>query len=160
MRLNVSTDYSLRVLIYLASRDEDLATIAEISAAFDISENHLVKVVHLLGKAGFLSNTRGRGGGIRLALPPGEINLGDVIRAVEPAPRPAECFDPGTNTCSIARVCRLQRVLEDAVDAFHSVLDQYTLADLVTNRSRLARILIAPRGRADTPRRAPATRRS
>ncbi|MBI1397980.1 MAG: Rrf2 family transcriptional regulator [Betaproteobacteria bacterium] len=142
MRLNAFTDYSLRVLIYLAIKDDGRATIAEVSRSFGVSEHHLVKVVHFLGKAGFLLNVRGRGGGLRLALPASRINVGEVVRAAEPDPRPAECFDREANTCGIAPVCRLRRVLDDAVKAFHAVLDQYTLEDLVVNRARLASVLM------------------
>lgn len=144
MRLTAFTDYSLRVLIYLASHREGRATIAEIGSAFGVSESHLVKVVHFLGKAGFLANLRGRGGGLRLAMAPAQINVGAVVRATEPDARPAECFDRASNTCRIAASCRLRGVLQEAVDAFHAVLDRYTLEDLTTNRAALAKVLFMP----------------
>ena len=140
MKLTTFTDYSLRVLIYVASAREGRATIAEIARAFDISENHLVKVAHLLGREGILLNTRGRGGGLALARPAKEINVGAVVRLAEGGDYPAECFRED-NRCAIAPVCKLAGVLEEALGAFYAVLDRHTLADLVQNRSRLASIL-------------------
>ena len=130
MRLTTFTDYSLRVLLYLAAAPEGRATIAEIASAYGVSENHLVKVVHFLGKNDLLANTRGRGGGLRLARPAQEINVGAVVRLAEAGDRPAECFDKSTNECVLAGSCRLQRILGDALGAFYGTLDRYTLADL------------------------------
>lgn len=141
MRLTTFTDYSLRVLIHVATAPEGRATIAEIARAFDISENHLVKVAHLLGREGFLFNTRGRGGGLRLARAPHAIKVGRVVRATEGDPMPAECFDPGGSHCALAGVCRLAGVLGQAVEAFYAVLDRYSLEDLVANRAPVAAIL-------------------
>ncbi len=144
MRLTAFTDYSLRVLTYLAVEPERRATIAEIAAAFAISENHLMKVVHFLGKNGFLTNVRGKGGGMTLAKPAREINVGDVVRLTEADALPAECFDCTTNTCVITPACQLRKVLNEAVDAFYGVLGAYTLDDLVHERRRLSRILDIP----------------
>jgi len=130
VHLTTFTDYSLRVLIYVAHAPEGRATIAEVASAFGISEHHLVKVVHGLGRMGVLRNSRGRGGGLRLAGPPSGINVGRVVRATE-STDVAECFDPEHNTCALAGRCRLEGVLHEAVDAFHAVLDRYTLADLL-----------------------------
>ena len=145
MHLTAFTDYSLRVMIFVAAQPEGRATIAEVAGAFDISESHLTKVVHFLGKAGFLANVRGRGGGLRLARPAADINIGDVVRTTEGAAKPAECFDPATNTCIIAQVCRLRGVLTDAVASFYAALDRNTLADLAANRKPLARVLFQAR---------------
>jgi Rrf2 family nitric oxide-sensitive transcriptional repressor len=151
VRLTSFTDYGLRVLMYLAAEPDRRATIGEIAKAFSISENHLMKVVHFLGKAGLLANVRGRGGGLALARSPAEINVGAVVRAIEGDAAPAECFDRARNTCGIARSCQLRGVLEEAVDAFHAVLDRHTLADITRNRKPLARILhIAPRRSASS----------
>ncbi|MFM2067040.1 MAG: hypothetical protein RLZZ584_1949 [Pseudomonadota bacterium] len=141
MKLNTFTDYSLRVLIYLAAEPGRRATIAEVATAFDISENHLTKVVHFLGKQGWLANVRGKGGGMQLGMAAETIVIGQVVRATEGADLPAECFGAEPDNCSIARICRLKRVLAEAVEAFHEVLDGYTLADLVHNRSAIARVL-------------------
>lgn len=153
MRLTSFTDYSLRVLIYVASQPEGRATIAQIATAFSISQHHLTKVVNFLARAGWLATTRGKGGGLALARPPADINLGAVVRQTEGPALPAECFDADSNHCSITRVCRLQGVLREAVDAFYAVLDRYTLADLMNNRAALARVLfVQERGRATATR--------
>jgi Rrf2 family nitric oxide-sensitive transcriptional repressor len=144
MRLTTFTDYSLRVLIFVAAHPEGRATIADVAQAFDISENHLTKVVHFLGKSGFLLNSRGRGGGLRLARPADRINVGDVVLKAEGAPAPAECFDRETNRCAITAPCRLRGVLADAVRAFNQVLAQYTLADLVQNRAAIVKVVPMP----------------
>jgi Rrf2 family transcriptional regulator, nitric oxide-sensitive transcriptional repressor len=141
MRLTTFTDYSLRVLMFVATAPEGRATIAEIARSFGISEHHLVKVVHALGKAGLLENTRGRGGGLRLAMPAASIRVGQVVRAAEGGDVPAECFERDSNGCAIVRVCRLKNVLAEAVQAFYKALDRYTIADLVSNRTKLAAIL-------------------
>jgi Rrf2 family nitric oxide-sensitive transcriptional repressor len=144
MKLTGFTDYSLRVLIYLAAQPKQRATIAEIARAFDVSENHLVKVVHFLGKSGWLANVRGKGGGLELALPPELVPIGEVVRQTEGVSAVAECFSKAGHNCVIAGDCRLQGVLGEALSAFHAVLDRYTLADLVENREALARILFLP----------------
>jgi Rrf2 family transcriptional regulator, nitric oxide-sensitive transcriptional repressor len=131
VRLTGYTDYCLRVLIYLAVHPERRVTIAEIARSYGISENHLVKVAHELGKTGFLENTRGRGGGLALALSPEHINVGLVVRSAEGPTLPAACFDATAPRCAIARMCTLRGALGEAVDAFYGVLDRYTLADLV-----------------------------
>lgn len=141
MKLTAFTDYSLRVLVYLATQPEDRATIAQIAAAYGVSEHHLVKVVHFLGKQGWLANVRGKGGGLELALPPELVVLGDVVRATEGEAVVAECFGDDGGHCCIAPSCRLRGVLREAMQAFEAVLDRYTLADLVGNREQLAQVL-------------------
>lgn len=153
MRLTSFTDYSLRVLIYLAAQPERRATIAEVASTFQVSENHLTKVVHFLGKAGLIATVRGKGGGLELAHLPAQINIGAVVRRAEGPDMPAECFDRERNTCSIAPVCRLKGVLREAMEAFHAVLDQYTLEDLVHNRQALAQVLWLERPDAGAPAR-------
>jgi len=149
MKLTSFTDYSLRVLMYLGADPKRRVTIAEIAATFDISENHLTKVVHFLGKAGWLANVRGKGGGLRLAMAPEAINVGNVVRATEGAAIPAECFLEDGGHCLIGPVCRLAGVLAAAVDAFYAVLDRHTLADMVRNRQALSRVLFfAPPAKA------------
>jgi len=141
MHLTRHTDYAYRVLIYLAAQDNRQATISEIAERYDISRNHLMKVVQGLTRAGFLHSLRGKGGGIRLAAPEAEINLGAVARATEEDFAIAECFPGGAGRCCIAPGCRLAGVLNEALQAFLNVLDSYTLADLMGNRAQLARIL-------------------
>ncbi len=141
MRLTLFTDYSLRVLIYVTAHPEGRATIAGIAAAYGISEHHLTKVVHFLGREGYLVNTRGRGGGLVLARTPADINIGEVVKATEGGDVPAECFEPRTNTCSITPDCQLKFALADAVKAFYAALGKYTLADAVKNREALVKVL-------------------
>ena len=141
MKLTAFTDYALRVLIYLAAQPGRRATIGEVAAAHAISEHHLVKVVHFLGRQGWLANVRGKGGGLGLALPAVQVPLGEVVRQTEGGAVVADCCGTGGGNCRIAPSCRLRGVLADAVAAFHAVLDRYTLADLVRNREELASIL-------------------
>ena len=141
MKLTVFTDYNLRVLIYLATSPERRATISEIRAAFQINENHLTKVVHHLGKCGWIETTRGKGGGLLLARPARSINVGQVVRDAEGQAMPAECFAAEESSCAIVNCCRLKGVLGEAVKAFYAVLDRYTLADITRNPQELTRIL-------------------
>lgn len=143
MRLTTFSDYTLRVLMYLALEPDRLATIPEIAAAYGISENHLMKVVHQLGRAGVVEAIRGRGGGVRLAHAPEDIRLGEIVRASEGSAPIVECFAPETNACRIAPVCRLAKILAEAFDALYDTLDGYTLADLVAQPKRLRRALTA-----------------
>lgn len=145
MRLTTFTDYSLRVLIYLGAEPGKRATIAQIAQSFGISEYHLVKVVHFLGKKGWLRNVRGKGGGLELGHPPQRIVLGDVVRDAEGEAALAECFGSEHGGCAIAGCCRFAGVLAEAAAAFNAVLDKYTLADVTANGPQLARILFMPR---------------
>ncbi|PPA70798.1 RrF2 family transcriptional regulator [Jeotgalibacillus proteolyticus] len=134
MKLTLYTDYSLRVLIYLAAkRENELSTIQEIAGAYQISKNHLVKVTHELGKMSLIETVRGRNGGIRLAKDTAEINIGAVVRKTEEDFHLVECFDPKSNQCVISPVCGLKHVLHKALEAYFVVLDGYTLEDLVEN---------------------------
>jgi Rrf2 family nitric oxide-sensitive transcriptional repressor len=154
MRLTTFTDYSLRVLMYVAIHPGGRATIGEIATAYDISEHHLTKVAHFLGKEGYLENLRGRGGGLRLARAPTEINVGEVVKLTEGGDVPAECFERDTNCCAITADCRLKFALSKAVDAFYGTLRQYTLEDVVANRNALGRVLLAPRKKEPAAARA------
>lgn len=129
MRLTLFTDYGLRTLIFLALRPDALSSIAEIASAYAISENHMVKVVHALGRAGFIETVRGRNGGLRLARAANEIGIGEVVRAMEPGLALAGCQDG--DPCAIGGLCRLEGILDEAVAALLAVLDRYTLADAV-----------------------------
>src|SRR5216117_3898872 len=119
MRLTTFTDYSLRVLIFLAARPRRRATIAEIADAFGISGNHLMKVSHVLGKAGVLANVRGKGGGLELAMAPDAISVGQIVRITEGAPHLAECFDASSG-CRIEQACHLRAILGEAACAFYT----------------------------------------
>ena len=130
MRLSTFSDYSLRVLMYLGVQDDRLVTIAEIAAVHDISKAHLMKVVHQLGLNGHIETIRGKGGGMRLARPPRDIVVGDVIRQSESDFALAECFG-GQSSCRILGGCGLPGILNEALSAMFLVLDGYTLADLL-----------------------------
>ncbi len=133
MRITGYTDYSLRVLIYLAVQGDRLATIQEVADRYQISKNHLMKVVHQLTRKGYLDSVRGKKGGIRLRRAPAEINLGVLVREMEPDLNLVECFGPD-NTCTISPVCSLKGVLGEALDAFLATLDRYTLADIIPEK--------------------------
>jgi len=135
VHLTLHADYALRVLLYLAARPGGLVSTQEVSEAYGISKNHLVRVVQSLGKEGFIEVRPGRTGGITLARLPSEITLGRVFRLTEPDFHLVECFNKDENTCPIAPACGLKGVLYEAREAFLAVLDKYTLAD-VMKRSR------------------------
>ncbi len=144
MRLTVFSDYTLRVLIYLGLHQGELTTITEIADAYDISKNHLMKVVNELGAQGYVETVRGKGGGLRLKVPPSEISLGAVLRASEADTALVECFDRDSSRCCIAPACAAQGILRQAQETFYEFLDGYTLADLLQPRQRLATILFKP----------------
>ncbi|MEQ1657493.1 MAG: Rrf2 family transcriptional regulator [Hylemonella sp.] len=133
MRLTSMTDYALRLLMYLAQQPDRLCTIAEIATVHGISEAHLMKITHQLGLAGWIATVRGKGGGMRLALAPAEINVGDVVRSMESDFQLVECFG-SANACVITRQCKLTSVLQGALDEFMAHLDAHTLADLIPGK--------------------------
>jgi Rrf2 family nitric oxide-sensitive transcriptional repressor len=141
MHLTRFSDYGLRLAIYLACRPEQLVSVDEISRAFGISRHHLLKVVQTLTDLGVVEAQRGRGGGMRLAMRPSRINVGWLLRRTEPHFNLVECFEPRTNTCPIAPVCGLKGALHRAQGAFLSVLDEYSLEQLVTRRADLSVLL-------------------
>ena len=144
MRLTRYTDYTLRVLIYVGLHEPRQSSIAEIARAYGISESHLTKVVHQLGRLGLIRTIRGRGGGLRLAKPPADIVVGAVVRQTEDDLALVECF--AGNACAITAPCRLRRALSEALEAFLAVLDRYTLADLIDGRDgvEIAKLLDLP----------------
>ncbi len=142
MRLTTFSDYTLRVLMFLALNRDRLATIPEIAAAYDISENHLMKVVHQLARAGIIESVRGKGGGIRLAHKPEDIQLGQIVRASEGSAPIVECLTGDTGVCRIAPACRLAAILVSAFEALFAKLDEYTLADLVRAPRKLEALLV------------------
>jgi len=127
--------------MYLGVRGrENLVTIQEIADAYQISKNHLMKVTHDLGKHGYIETIRGRGGGIRLALEPEQINVGDVVRKTEDDFHLVECFNPEGNLCKISPECRLKFALHEALKAYLAVLDTYTLADVLVSKDILSEL--------------------
>ena len=135
MQLTLYTDYSLRVLVYLSLHEENSSTISEIADFYQISRNHLVKVVHNLSLKNYINSTRGKGGGLRLARSPAEIEVGAVIRDTEPNFDVVECFskEPSAKVYNIEPICSLKSILGKAMDSFLATLDGYTIADVIKN---------------------------
>lgn len=142
MQLTMFSDYALRVLMFTHAADGRLVTIDEIAGSYDISRAHLTKVVNALTRTGFLEAVRGRSGGLRLAKPADQIVLGEIVRATEPDFALVECFATG-NQCVITKCCKLQGVLDEALQAFLSVLDHYTL-ESVSLRPKDFRMFLKP----------------
>ena len=141
MRITTFTDYSLRVLIQAALRHPQKITVDEVAAAYGISRNHLIKIVHELGRAGFIATQRGRSGGFTLARPANRISIADVVKFGESGHPVLECFDPANNACVITPACRLKGIFAKAMSAFYAALDQHTLADVMIRPDALLRHL-------------------
>jgi Rrf2 family nitric oxide-sensitive transcriptional repressor len=141
MKLTSYSNYSMRVLMVAAARPGVLTTVGEVAEAFGISTPHLVKCVHQLGQWGYLETVRGAKGGFRLAKPPAQIGVGEVIRRTEAGFEIVECFNPETNTCPLISRCKLRGALQKATDAFLKALDELTLADMTTNGDHLMDLL-------------------
>lgn len=140
MQLTSYTDYSLRALMYIGTLPNGKRTsIKEIAAAYNLSANHLQKIVYELGKRNYIETVRGRNGGIQMGMDPGSINVGTLVREMEDTAL-VECFNESHN-CVISPACRLKGVLHKANEAFLQVLDDYTLADLLTNKQDLINVL-------------------
>ena len=140
MRLTLYTDYALRVLTYLGTHEGRLCSVSEMAQSYGVSRNHLVKVVHDLGRAGFVESARGRSGGVKLARPAGEISIGRVVRQTEAGFTRVDCAQ-----CPIASCCRLSGIFGEAMAAFIAVLDRYRLSDLVSRPGELSALLGAPK---------------
>lgn len=149
MKLTTQTDYALRVLMQVGLSEGGLVRIADVARGFDISHNHLMKVVHRLGMLGYLETVQGRGGGLRLAREPESITVGEVVRDFETDTVLVECFDRTTSRCRIQGACVLQRALGHALRAFLETLDSVKLSDLLEPRRKLRRVLaVSGPGRA------------
>lgn len=142
MRLTTFSDYTIRVLIYVGLNPGKRATINQLASAYGISRNHLMKVVHHLGRTGYIKTVRGKGGGFLLALAPSEINIGRLIRDCEEQVALVACFTGNSSDCRIHAACELKGMLQEALEAFYGVLEQYTLDDLLHDRPRLTSLLI------------------
>jgi Rrf2 family nitric oxide-sensitive transcriptional repressor len=140
MHLTQFSDYSLRLVLYLAAHGERVVSVHEVSRAYRVSQHHLVKVVQLLVDANIVTSVRGRHGGLRLKKAPAEINVGRLVRLTEPHLDLVECFNRKTNTCPIDQACGLKGVLFDAQRAFFDVLDRHTIADFVPRAPALIRL--------------------
>jgi len=150
MRLTVYTDYALRMLIYLAIRDDGQARVGDVADSYGISRNHLLKVALELGRLGYVTTTRGRSGGISLARPPQDINLGEVVRHMEDDFGLVECLR-AHGACCISPSCRLKGIVRQAIGAFLAVFDEYTLADLAVDNTALRSLLDLGQGHGKLP---------
>jgi Rrf2 family transcriptional regulator, nitric oxide-sensitive transcriptional repressor len=137
MKLSAYSDYAIRVLMQTALRSPQRVTVAEVALTFGISRHHLVKVVHDLGRHGYLATQRGIGGGFTLARVPEDIRLGDIVRLGEESETVIDCLDGENHLCRLLPVCRLKGVLDEAAAAFFAVMDRYTLADIVKQRPKM-----------------------
>jgi len=143
MRITTFTDFGLRTLIYLASLPpETLTNVQEVSKIYNVSQNHLVKVVGQLRKLGYIHTLRGKNGGIHLAKPPAEINIGEVIEQLENHLDVVDCASPA---CQLTPCCKLRHALKDAMQAFIASMKQFTLADMMINQDELAPLLFIDR---------------
>ncbi|MBK1698262.1 RrF2 family transcriptional regulator [Rhodovibrio salinarum] len=137
MRLKNYTNYALRTLQMAALRAPALTRVDQVAAAHGVSRAHIMKIVHELGKAGYVETVRGRGGGFRLAWDPAGITVGEIVRLTEEPIELVECFNADTNSCPLIGICRLSTTLNDAIDAFLRILDSVTIAELAGNRGDL-----------------------
>lgn len=141
MKLTLFTDYSFRLLIQAAVFEPELVTIASAAKSYGISRHHLTKIANELVRGGFMTATRGRNGGLKLARPAKSINVAEVVRYCESSAPLVECFDHKTNKCAITPQCSLKTILTAAEGAFYAVLASHSLADLVVKRDGLREIL-------------------
>lgn len=145
MQLTRFTDLGLRVLMYLCDAEPAQAiTIAEVTERFDVSHNHLTKVVQFMGQQGWLLNVRGKGGGMRLAHPPEHYPLGHLVRTLERTNELIDCAEP---PCALRGRCTLKGLLSQGEEAFYAALDEHTLADALKGKTQVALIKLhrAPR---------------
>ena len=137
MKLTSYSNYAMRSLQLAALKAPDLVRIDDVARIHNLSRPHIMKIVHQLGKAGYLETVRGRGGGFRLARPAEEIVVGEVIRITEGPLDVVECFNPDKNTCPLMGICILSRKMQEATAAFMAVLDDLTVADIASNKGQL-----------------------
>jgi Rrf2 family protein len=136
MRLTKQTSYALRILIHCALCGEKHVRAGDIATEHGITEYNVAKIVPILVRGGFITTSRGRAGGLKLACKPEEISIGDVLRVTEATHVEAECVGGASPPCGIRRAAPINRMLGEALEAFISVLDKHTLADLVVSRPR------------------------
>jgi len=139
MRMTLHTDYALRMLIYVAIRQDQSCTVGDVAEAYGLSRNHLLKVALTLRKLGLIETMRGRAGGIRLAKAPRKINIGALVRSTEEDFALVECMQGGG--CVISPACRLKCMFGEALAAYLAVFDKYTLADVIGDRGVLRTLL-------------------
>lgn len=134
MRLTQFTDYSLRVLIYLALHPKERVTIDQLTQAYGISRHHVRSVVHNLSKLGYIESTQGKGGGVSLAYKPADISIREIVENTENDFHIVECFNPDGNACPIEPLCILKQALSEASKHFLQTLESYSIEDLIKNK--------------------------
>jgi len=139
MQLTRQTDYAIRVMMFLGiQKDDSLVTISDIAYHFDISRNHLMKIVHRLGQKEYIQTVRGKYGGLRLERDPSTIKLGELVRDFETT---LDVVDCKKLTCPVTGACDLKPIMQKAQEAFLSVIDEYTLQNLLNNPADLRSLL-------------------
>lgn len=141
MQLNKFTDYALRLLMYIAQPRDTPYTIAEIAQDLHVSQNHLVKIVHFMGKQNWIMTTRGKGGGIRLKSETLNLNLGHIVRILQGNNQIVECHNP---PCVFRHHCDLKGILDQALEEFYHALDRYRLIDVLDQKSSSSAALSSP----------------
>jgi len=141
MHLTKFSDYSLRVLIYLATMESEKTTAQAIADAYGISFHHVAKACQWLGRAGYIEAERGRGGGISLAKAAHDINIGKLIEATEAGSNVVECLKPAGGQCCISPACGLRLAIAEAEAAFMETLRKFTLESVISKRSALQQLL-------------------
>ncbi|MGO9007801.1 MAG: RrF2 family transcriptional regulator [Beijerinckiaceae bacterium] len=139
MRLLISTDLALRVLMRLSAAPDEHVSTDMLARELVVSRNHLHKIVQFLTEAGLVRTIRGARGGVMLARPADEIRVGDVVRGHEQDQALVECFRPDGGACTLLPRCRLRAMLAAAKSAFYEHLDRFTLADCLAGSSLSAR---------------------
>lgn len=131
MQLSKFTDYAFRALIYLAKHQDELSTVEALAAQLEVSEHHLKKVIHKLGTTDYVVSTKGRGGGLKLGLPPEQINLGEVLKVTEDNLALVECLGEGGCCTYIDSGCKLKGIITQSLDKFIEEFSQYSLKDIM-----------------------------
>lgn len=131
MQLSKFTDYTFRVLIYMATHQEELYTVEQLATKLEVSEHHLKKVIHKLAKTEYLISIKGRSGGLKLGLPPEEINLGEVLKATEDNLCIVECIKSEMNCNFMTKECKLKGIIKESLHQFIEVFSRYTLEDIL-----------------------------
>lgn len=134
MQLTSFTDYGIRVLMYLATQPEQISSVKEIAEYYNISRNHLAKIIHRLSQLGYINTSKGKGGGIQISKGIEKLNLGEIIIALEPNFNIVECFDAQNNTCRITNSCQFKHYISEARENFINTMNKYTLGDTIQNK--------------------------
>ncbi len=149
MRLTQFSNFAVRILMYAGLKESKTSAVSEMARAYGVSQDHLKKAAAELCQIGTLESVRGRRGGVRLAVPAKKINIGSIVRKTETTNSLVDCFDEETSSCPIADTCKFRLALNEAVEAFFSVLDKYTLDDFITDRREALALRLSL---ANTPR--------